>query len=158
MTDDATSVLLSKIAIQELVQENALVLDNEDLSRWLEMFDESLEYRLSAYSSELRREVVWWQSDRLALEKLVKEIPQHVRDPARRCHLVCPSQVNVTGEVAFATSRFAIFRTLPEGDTHFYVAGRYEDSFVNKSERWLYRSHHVVVETRQLDAFTHLPL
>jgi hypothetical protein len=47
---------------------------------------------------------------------------------------------------------------LPDGTTNLYVVGRYEDTVVKRDDAWRYSSHRVLLETRVLDAFTHLPL
>ena len=156
--DSSIATLLTRQAIQDLVQNTAALLDQENLDEWLALFAEESEYKLTAYSSELRKPMTWWKSTRKELEKLLMEVQQHVRDPARRFHLVSPSRVELNGKRAQVTSSFAIFRTLPSGETKFYAVGRYEDQVIQSDERWLYTSHLVYAETRSLDALTHLPL
>ena len=144
--------------IEELVQITAHLLDKEDFGGWLTLFDSDSLYELNAYSSEIRQHMSWWKSDRQALEKIIDEIPKHVRDPARRLHIVSPPLLDESSEKAAGTSNFAIFRTSPDGETRLYVAGRYEDVFVMRDGRWLYSSHRAVLHTRLLDAGTHVPL
>ena len=55
--------------------------------------------RLSAYSSEIRRWMTWQLSDRETLEKMLKEVDEHVRDPARRRHVVGIPLVEFDGEL-----------------------------------------------------------
>jgi 3-phenylpropionate/cinnamic acid dioxygenase small subunit len=56
------------------------------------------------------------------------------------------------------TSHFSLFRTMPDGQSSLYMVGRYEDQIVNRSGAWRYASHKVIVDTRMLDAFTHIPV
>ena len=145
-------------AVQDLVQRTARLLDREDLDGWLALFDLNGEYELTAYSTELRRDLVWWKSDRAALQKILAEVTQHVRDPAHRRRVLGPAVIEFTADQAYAESAFAVYRTTREGETSLYAVGRYEDSLVRASDRWLYRTHRVVLDTRMLEMFTHLPL
>jgi methanesulfonate monooxygenase small subunit len=155
---EAVTTLVTRLAIQDLVQQTAALLDQEDLGGWLALFSDESEYRLTAYSTELKKEMVWWKSNRKELEKQLKEVPQHVRDPGQRFHLVSPPRVELSGNRAQAFSAFAVFRTLPSGETRFYAVGRYEDQLILNAGQWLYVSHVVRAETREFEALTHLPL
>lgn len=149
---------LRQQVIGNLVQTTGALLDGEDFNGWLALFDEHSEYELTAYSTEIRQQMSWWKSDRASLEKILKEIPRHVRDPGRRLHIVTPTLVEVSGDSARAVSSFAVFRTTPDGETRVYVVGHYEDDLVKKAERWLYVTHKVVLQTRLLEAPTHVPI
>jgi len=145
-------------AVRGLIAETALRLDREDLAGWVGLFARDALYEIVAYSPEIRAETVWWRSDRGELEKLLEEVHQHVRDPARRLHLVTPMSVSVSGDAADAVSHFAAYRTLPDGESALYAVGRYEDRLTREGGAWRYASHRAVLDTRLLDAFTHLPL
>ena len=152
------AALVNRQAVQDIIQSTAALLDKEDLEGWLAHFHQESEYRLIAYSAELRQQVTWWKASQKELAKQLQEVPQHVRDPARRFHLVSPSRIDLKGTRAFSSSAFAIFRTLPSGETHFYAAGRYEDQLIREGGKWLYTSHIAHVDTRVFESLTHLPL
>lgn len=150
--------LAQRLAIQEFMQRSARLLDDEDLVAWLDLFDDPCEYELCAYSTELRRQTVWWRADRALLTQQLQSVNQHVRDPAQRLHLVSPPLVEFEGETARASAAFTVYRTIPSGETTLYIAGRYEDTLVLRDGRWRYRRHRAIVQTRVLDTFTHLPI
>jgi 3-phenylpropionate/cinnamic acid dioxygenase small subunit len=150
--------LVDREAIRELVQRTALLLDEENFADWLKSFDSEGVYELSAYSSELRRWMIWWHSDRDTLEKTLAEVGQHVRDPAKRRHVVSAPVVVLDGERASGVSQFSLYRTTPEGQSSLYMVGRYEDKFVKRSGAWRYAAHKVITDTRMLDTFTHIPV
>lgn len=158
VTADALAAWRDEQAVRDLVSLTAARLDRQDLDGWLELFDEDAEYEITAFSPEIRHTMTWWKSSRPELQKLIKEIPQHECDPARRLHLLGPVSVTLDGDRARAEVPFALYRTTPDGKTDLYVVGRYENSLAKKSGRWLYTAHHTLLETRFLDAFTHLPL
>lgn len=145
-------------AIRELVQRTALLLDREQFDDWVALFAADGTYELSAYSTEIRRWMTWQLSDRPALAKMLAEVNEHVRDPARRRHVVGYPLVRIDGEEGSATAAFSIFRTTPEGQSSLYMVGTYEDQLVRDSGAWLYKSHKVIVDTRMLDMFTHIPV
>jgi 3-phenylpropionate/cinnamic acid dioxygenase small subunit len=153
--DEATEV----IAIQQFVQRTASLLDVEQLTAWIDLFDASGVYEITTFSTELRRPVIWWQQRLPELRTTLSEVPRHVRDPARRLHVLGLPLVNVNGSAAQTDTAFSLYRTLPGGETSLYLVGRYRDELCRThSGDWKYRLHRVQVETRVLEMFTHLPL
>ncbi len=158
MADAGLADLLAKEAIRALIQDTASRLDREELDSWLDLFAAGAEYELTAYGPEIKTSMSWWKSTREELEKILDEVPQHVRDPGRRLHLVTPVSISVSGDSARALSHFAILRTDRDGHSALYAAGRYEDELVRDGDRWLYAIHRCVLDTRMLQTGTHLPL
>ena len=145
-------------AVRDLVQRTALLLDREQFDDWIGLCAADGTYELSAFSTEIRRWMTWQLSDRATLTKMLSEVNEHVRDPARRRHVVGYPLVRIDGEEGSATAAFSIFRTTPEGRSSLYMVGTYEDQLVKRSGIWLYKSHKVIVDTRMLDMFTHIPV
>jgi 3-phenylpropionate/cinnamic acid dioxygenase small subunit len=150
--------MADRLLIQDVVNRAAVLLDEEKLSAWLELFDEGSTYELCAYSSEIHKWMTWWKSDRETLAKQLKDVGQHVRDPATRRRVIGMPLVEIAGSEARALSSFSIYRTLPDGQSSLYMVGRYEDELVKKSGGWLYKVHRVVADTRLLESFTHIPI
>ncbi len=157
-TESGLADLLDKEAIRALIQETASRLDREELDGWLDLFAAGAEYELTAFGPEIKASMSWWKSNREDLKKILDEVPQHVRDPGRRLHLVTPVSISVAGARATALSHFAILRTDRDGRSALYAAGRYEDELVRDGDRWLYAIHRCVLDTRMLQTGTHLPL
>jgi 3-phenylpropionate/cinnamic acid dioxygenase small subunit len=145
-------------AARELVQRTAMLLDDEKFDAWVDLFDAQGTYELSAYSTEIRRWMTWQLSDRDALKKMLEDVDEHVRDPARRRHIVGIPLVDLGGDHGRVRSHFSLFRTSPEGQSSLYMVGCYEDRIVKGSGSWLYAAHKVIVDTRMLDSFTHIPV
>ncbi len=145
-------------AARELVQRTAMLLDEEKFDAWIDLFDAKGTYELSAYSSEIRRWMTWQLSDRDTLKKLLDDVDEHVRDPARRRHIIGLPTVEIAGDQGRVTSPFSLFRTSPEGQSSLYMVGSYEDRIVRRSGAWRYAVHKVIADTRMLDSFTHIPV
>lgn len=145
-------------ALEQLVQMSGSLLDRQDFRGWLDLFDEQSIYEVNAYSTEIRKHMSWWKSDRTALEKMLEEIPRHVSDPSRRLHIISSPQLAASPEGVNGTANFAIYRTGPEGESKLYAVGHYEDRFVKRANVWRYASHRAVLQTRVLDIPTHVPI
>jgi 3-phenylpropionate/cinnamic acid dioxygenase small subunit len=150
--------LQDREAARDLVQRTAMFLDAEDFDAWVALFDDGGIYELTAYSTEIRRWMTWQSSDRATLEKMLKEVDEHVRDPAQRRHVVGMPLVEIDGDEGHVVSNFSIFRTLPDGQSSLYMVGQYDDRIVKRSGRWFYSAHNVIADTRMLDSFTHVPV
>ena len=153
-----TSALADIEAVRSLIQRTAVLLDDEDFVGWVGLFDAAGNYELSAYSTEIRKWMTWQLSDRDTLERMLKEVNEHVRDPAKRRHVVGFPLVKIDGESAEATSHFSLFRTSPDGVSSLYMVGSYQDQLVKRAGEWRYLVHKVVADTRVLDSFTHTPV
>ena len=115
MSDDATIRLIEKDAVREHIMRTARLLDEEALEDWLALFSEDGTYEIRAYGTEIRADMVWWRSTYAELAGILKEARDHVRDPARRLHLVSPVSVEVSADRAEALSHFQVTRTDPDG-------------------------------------------
>lgn len=145
-------------AIRSLIQRTAVLLDGEQFDDWVALFDDAGTYELSAYSTEIRRWMTWQLSEREELQHMLSEVGEHVRDPARRRHVIGLPLIEIDGEAARSTSHFSVYRTSPEGQSSLYIVGCYEDRLVKRGGSWRYAAHKVICDTRILDAFTHIPV
>jgi 3-phenylpropionate/cinnamic acid dioxygenase small subunit len=144
--------------IRDLVARTASLLDAEDFDGWLGLFDADGTYEMRAYSTEIRRWMLWQHSDRDTLARMLSEVGDHVRDPATRRHVVGYPIIGLDADQSRVTSNFSLYRTTPEGKSSLYMVGCYQDRLVRRGDAWLYAEHTVVVDTRMLDMFTHIPV
>jgi len=148
----------SREAVRDLIQRTGMLLDAEDFSNWLALFEADGVYLMRAYSTELRRWMIWQQSDRPTLERMLADVVDHVRDPSQRRHVIGYPAVEVDGNNARAASPFSLYRTSTEGQSSLYMVGRYKDRFVRSGDQWRYTEHIAIIDTRMLDMFTHIPV
>jgi len=66
--------------VRELIYRSCIYLDQGDLERWLELCAPEFSYTKTAYSSEIRKEMVWLDQDREGMEGLFKMLPKHNSD------------------------------------------------------------------------------
>lgn len=155
---DPQIAMVDRQAIQELVTQLAKLLDEENFDEWLKLFDAGGIYELSAYSPEIRKWMTWWKSDRAELSARLKQLKEHVRDPATRRHVVGGTVVELDGDRARAVSSFAVYRTEQDGQSKLYMVGRYEDVLIRKAGAWFYTLHKAIADTRTMEIGTHIPI
>jgi len=143
--------------IRELIRRACWQLDQGDFAAWLSNFDDEGRYEIVAYSPEIRREMRWLNTSREGLKQLLKEMPNHVTEDARRAHMVMEIGIEMKeGGEASALSRFVVFKTNQRGETAVYAVGRYEDLLSGGVGSWRFRARRVLLETRMFDVFPHI--
>jgi methanesulfonate monooxygenase small subunit len=84
--------------IEELVYRSCLALDERDFKGFLELCDPGFRYKVTAYSPEIRKQMVWLDHDRAGMETLFTQLPRHNSDhsPLTRHATVYTVKVNGT--------------------------------------------------------------
>lgn len=157
--------------VEALVYEGCMALNAEAWKTFLAMCEPTgFRYRITNYSPEIRREQCWMDRDFKGLQSIVDLLPRHNSDHSpltRHATVYKVVQESATGEVR-ATTQVAIYRTqldgcnspFESGRTLLFAIGRYEDRIRPAAKgapaRLLERV--VVLDTRQIDIGSHLPL
>ena len=142
--------LVDAFEVQQFIQRTASLLNAEKLSEWVQQFDAAGTYEVTAYSTELGKELAWWKQELPLLQKTISEVPRHVRDPARRLHVLGPPLVSVTGDEARGETAFSVFRTLPTGETSLFAVGRYLDEIVRTPAGLKFARRECVYDTEMI--------
>jgi methanesulfonate monooxygenase small subunit len=146
-------------AIQDLVYRSCLALDAKDYKGFLELCDEGFRYTISAYSPEIRRDMVWLDHDRKGMETLFTNLPRHNSDHSPLTRHATVYTVNAKSEdEAEVVSALQVFRTeLDGGATELFAVGRFHDTVrMNGSGPRLARRE-VRLDTRLLGYGYHVP-
>ncbi|MCE2494534.1 MAG: nuclear transport factor 2 family protein [Alphaproteobacteria bacterium] len=153
-------------AVKDTVYRTCLLLDDERWSDWLELCDEEFYYKITAYSPEIRRDVLYLDGDREQIAQMCELLPKHNTDrsPLKR-HAVVYT-VDVDGGSAEAVTSFVIYQNMLDGvnshidagENHLFAVGRYLDSFAIRDDEARFVTREVRLETRRLDKGTHWPL
>jgi methanesulfonate monooxygenase small subunit len=142
------------------IAESCLLLDEEDFAGYLALFAADATYRITAYSPELRREMVWLEQDRTGFENLLNGIENHVRMQGRffRHPVLARYSISDDGATAETLSTVTVYFTDHAGTTKLYCCCRYEDSFVAIEGNVLIRQRIARLETRDLGSGSHIPI
>ncbi len=144
--------------IEELVYRSCLALDMKDFKGFLALCETDFHYTISAYSPEIRREMVWLDHDRKGMETLFNNLPRHNSDHSPITRHATVYTVDVNGLAASVVSALQVFRTqLDGGATELFAVGRFHDT-VRLDDSGAKLARRVVrLETRLLGYGYHIP-
>lgn len=136
-----------------------LSLDDENYESFLKNCTDRFSYRVTTYSPELGKEMVWLEHDRQGYESLVKMLPQHVRLQGRFTRQAVVYDVAPDGnDGATVISQLTVVHTDLEGESRLLLAGRYIDKIENGASGPLLASREVRLDTRVLGPGIHTPI
>lgn len=135
------------------------MLDDEDFQSFLKFCTDQFAYRVTTYSPELDKEMVWLEHDRKGYESLITMLPKHIKLQGRftRQAVVCDVAQDGDDAVA-ATSQLTMVHTNLDGESRLLLAGRYLDKFVSGESGPLLERREVRLDTRVLGPGIHAPI
>lgn len=154
-----------RAAIEDVLYTGCLLLDAQQLHAWLEHTSSDLQYRITAHSPEIRKQMTWLEHDRQGLVALFELLPKHHVNHAQWQRHASLYQVvaDSATEVRAVTSLVVHHTLLDVGDVHedagatqVFAVGRYHDKYRLEQGRWLLTDRTVHLETRQLGIGTHM--
>jgi methanesulfonate monooxygenase small subunit len=144
--------------IEELVYRSCLALDDRDFKAFLDLCDEGFRYKVTAYSPEIRKDMVWLDHDKRGMETLFTNLPRHNSDHSPLTRHATVYTVKVQGQEAEVVSALQVFRTaLDGGATELYSVARLIDKVKLDGGTPRLASRTVRMETRQLGFGSHIP-
>ena len=147
-------------AVRELVCRSCLLMDEERYLEYLDLCAEDYRYRVTAFSPELRKDMVWLDLNRADLKNMFDMLPEHVKPEgtlARHVN-VCAIQPNGGPDLFNVVSSLAVYFTDLRGATRVFAIGRYKDSIDTSRNEPRLRAREVRLETRALGTGTQIPL
>jgi 3-phenylpropionate/cinnamic acid dioxygenase small subunit len=146
-------------AIEDILFTAAAFLDEKRFIEWADLFADDAQYEMLVKSKELRDiDDYVMQFNKEELVSRMKLLPNYVIDTAKRLHAVSNIRIEVDENNAVCMSRFTVYRTLEDGTTSLYAVGSNQDTLVQRAGQWLFLKRRVVLDTRKLEAHTHMPL
>jgi methanesulfonate monooxygenase small subunit len=144
--------------IEELVYRSCLALDDRDFKAFLDLCDDGFRYKVTAYSPEIRKEMVWLDHDKKGMENLFTQLPRHNSDHSPLTRHATVYTVKVDGTQAEVVSALQVFRTaLDGGATEIYSVARLIDTVKLDGSAPKLAQRVVKMETRQLGFGSHVP-
>jgi methanesulfonate monooxygenase subunit beta len=149
---------------EDLIYRGAALLDERRFDDWLQLTAAKFNYRIGAYSPEIRKEMTWLEHDREGLRAQFELLGKHHVDHAiwfRQAVLQEVSQEN--SETLRAITRLVIYQTavdvgdvhVESGSTRLFAVARYHDQLVLENGRWVLADRYARLDTRQLGIGTH---
>ena len=146
-------------AIEELVYRSCLALDDRDFKGFLALCDDEFRYTITAYSPEIRRDMVWLDHDRKGLDTLLTNLPRHNSDHSPITRHATVYTVDADGDgAAKVVSALQVFRTqLDGGASELFAVGRFIDTVKLNGAAPRLAKRVVKLDTRLLGYGYHIP-
>jgi methanesulfonate monooxygenase small subunit len=150
---------MSTDAVKDVIYQSCLVMDDEKFDEYLALCTEDYQYKVTAYSPELRKEMIWLEQSRSDLVAMFEMLPEHVKPEGRftrhaQVYRVTPNGSPGTMNV---TSALTIYFTNDRGDTKVFAIGRYNDVVDTSGTTPRLKAREVRLETRSLGTGSQIP-
>ena len=151
-----------RIEIETLYTDYAACLDNDALERWPDFFTEECHYRVTSaenYEAGLPLGLIYATSQNMLRDRVSALREANIYEPQRYRHLI--SGIAIGGENAGAldvTANFLVVRTMQDGGTILFAAGRYVDRIMRSEAGWVFAQKIVVLDSRLIDTLLAIPL
>ena len=149
-----------RFAIEELVYRSCLALDEKNFKAYLDLCDDSFRYTITAYSPEIRKDMIWLDHDKAGMQLLFTNLPRHISDhsPLTRHAIVYTVEYALEQQQAQVVSALQVFKTsLDGGATELFAIGRYLDTVKVGGVAPKLAKRVVKLETRQFGFGNHIP-
>jgi methanesulfonate monooxygenase small subunit len=152
--------MITRSLVEDLVYRAALLLDAREFPAFLDLCQSDFRYLVSAYSPEIRKDMVWLDHDRAGLQALFETLPRHNSDHALLTRHVTVYLLDLAPDrvSAAVVSALQVFRTtLDGGATELFAVGKIHDTIrlVDGAARLVRR--HIKLDTRMLGIGSHIP-
>lgn len=151
---------MDRTAIEELIYRSCLALDAKDFKGYLALCDDAYNYKITAHSPEIRKDMIWLEHDKKGLQTLFTNLPRHNSDhaPVTRHVTVYTVEAGADGKQANVVSALQVFKTeLDGGATTLFAVGRYHDTVRLDGAKPVLLTRTVKLETRQFGIGYHIP-
>lgn len=150
----------ARAQVAELVYRACMKLDAVDFSGYLALCGPGFNYRITAYSPEIRKEMTWLEHDNAGMQLLFKNLPKHNSDKSLLSRHVTVYTIGFSedGKHADVTSGLQVFRTtLDGGATELFAVGKMYDKVELGATGPLLVARHIRLDTRMLGIGFHIP-
>lgn len=137
-----------------------LLLDANDYAGFMALCDERFHYVVTAYSPEIRKEMIWLEHDRNGMQLLFNNLPRHNSDRAQisRHATVYTVDFDAAKDEAHIVAGLQVFRTtLDGGTTELFAVGKVYDTIAFTEAGPRLRERKIKLDTRQLGIGYHVP-
>jgi methanesulfonate monooxygenase small subunit len=141
-----------------LVSRSCALLDDEKFDDYLNLFAADGHYRITTYSPDLRRELIYLDLDRADLAALLQNVPRHVRMSGRLMRHPNGFLVDSKDDESSVMTSLLVIHTDLEGNSRIFAAGRYRDQLTLVDGKPAIKSREVRLDTRQFGPGSHVPL
>ena len=151
---------MDRTAIQDVVYQTCLLLDDKNFNAFLDLCDENFRYSITTHSPEIRKDMIWLDHDKKGMQNLFTQLPRHNSDhsPITRHATVYQVEVDEGRREASVVSALQVYKTdLDGGATALFAVGKYVDTIKLDSGKPKLAKRVVKLDTRMLGIGYHIP-
>jgi len=146
--------------VESVIYRSCMTLDAADFDGYINLCDDDYHYRISAYSPEIRKDMIWLEHDKDGMSTLFKQLPRHNSDksPLSRHATIYSVEFADGDKEANVVSFLQVFKTaLDGGTTELYAVGKMYDKVKLNGKGATLVNREVKLDTRQLGIGHHVP-
>lgn len=155
-------------AVRDSIYRSCMYKDEMKWEDWLNLCDEDFQYSITAYSPEIRNDMIYLSGGREEMLNMMQMLPKHNSDHSslkRHCS-VYAVDFEDDGATATAVSSVVVYQTqldginshVDAGESKVFLVGRYFDKFRVADGVAKFVEREVKLDTRKLDKGTHYPI
>ena len=154
--------------VRDTIYRATIMLDDQRWEEWLDLCDDDFHYAITAFSPEIKKEMIYLQGSRKDMVSLVKLLPKHNTDHSwlRRNTSVYTVDVSDDGASAKSISAFVVYQNqldgtnshIDAGESRLFLVGKYYDEFALTDGAPKFRKREVRIDERRLDKGSHWPI
>jgi len=154
--------IAERLAIQALLAEYALLLDEDRLEDWVELFADDCDYRIVTRENveqSLPHVLIWCKgrnmlADRITSYRHVNEYNLHYDR-----HVIGPARMQrADGGAWRVEASYALFQTNLEGESRLFSVGRYDMRVMPGAMRGAIRAVKVIADTGSIPTLLATPI
>jgi methanesulfonate monooxygenase small subunit len=111
--------------VKDSILRSCLFLDDEQWSHWLDLCLDTFQYKITSYSPEIRKDMIYFSCDHGELRSMTEMLPKHNTDhsPLKRHASVYTVDLSSDGASAEAVTSVVIYQTMLDGVNSHIDAG-----------------------------------
>ena len=138
------------------------VLDEGPLSDWPTLFTPTCLYRITTRQNEERNmplSIMLCDNHAMLYDRVEAVEKANIYEPHYYRHILSDSRtLRTTADSLWMETSFICVRTMLDGRTTLFAAGKYVDEVVADKSNWLFRSKTIVLDSSQVDTLIAKPL
>jgi methanesulfonate monooxygenase small subunit len=145
--------------ITALIYKSLLTLGDLNFKEFLNLCAPNYHYKITAYSPEIRKEMIWLEESRQSLEQLFINLPKHNSDHSRLSRLGNVYLIDKIAPHEWSVLTFLqVFRTtLDGGATELFAIGKIYDKVTETNAEFKLLDREIKLETRMFGFGHHIP-
>ncbi len=146
--------------VRELIYRSCRCLDVQDFDGYIALCTSKFRYKITLYSPELRKDMIWLNHDRDGLAALLAMVPRHLvrLGSLQRNVTVYTIDRDETNNSANMFSAFSVFNIDNEGRPSIFAVGHYHDTVYLSDNQPLLVSRNARLASRDLGIGSHIPI